>query len=116
MLIENGDGTYTGGALDVLLILHHVENGTYHPALFLEAPMPGPVPAPEDIKVVRVRSRFHHTTGAPTLEEAQAILDELAEKVIVPDANRWREQVFDWDGELGMTLLLPNWLTKKEAI
>jgi len=68
MLISNGpDGTFTTGHLDVLLILHHVEAGTYHAAFFEEAPPPGPVQDVGDVAIVRLRSKLHHTTGASSV-------------------------------------------------
>ena len=115
MLISNGDGTYTAAALDVLMILHHVEAGTYHAAFFEEAPPPGPVQEVSDVRVVRLRSKMHHTTGATSLEGAQAHLDELAVKVLVLPENLWREKPpYPWNGEQGITLLVDNWRRGKE--
>lgn len=108
MLLANGDGTYTGGAFDVLCILHNVETDTYHAAIFLERPMPGPVLSVENTKIVRLMSKGHHTEGAPTLEEAQKHLDEFAEKIKVPEENIWREPR-PWDGSLGIIWVEPNW-------
>lgn len=98
-----------GGALDVLLILHHEAKGTYHPAYFTEAPFPGPPQAVEQVKAVRLRSKMHHTKGAPTLEGAQALFDELAQDVLVPPENRWRDRVLEWDGTEGITIVVDNW-------
>lgn len=98
-----------GGALDVLMILHHVTKGTYHPAYFVEAPPPGPVQPVDSVEVVRLRSRMHHSTGAPTLEEAQVLFDELAQKIFVPPQNRWRDRVHAWDGTTGITVVVSNW-------
>jgi hypothetical protein len=114
MLISNGDGTFTAAALDVLLILHHVEAGTYHAAFFEEARPPGPVQDVADVRVVRLRSKMHHTTGASTLEGAQKHLDELAAKIDVPDENRWRDKPpYPWNGDQGITLLVDNWRHSK---
>jgi len=111
MLISNGpDGTFTTGHLDVLLILHHVEAGTYHAAFFEEAPPPGPVQDVGDVAIVRLRSKLHHTTGASTLEGAKAHLDEVAVKICVPPENLWREKPpYPWDGQLGITVIVDNW-------
>lgn len=111
MLIENGDGTYTGGPLDVWCIMHNVEADTYHAAFFEEKPMPGPRPSVEDTKIVRLKSKMHHTEGAPTLEGALKYLDEMTAKVQVPPENIWREPK-DWDGEIGIVWVFPNWRRK----
>lgn len=114
MLISNGDGTFTAAALDVLMILHHVEAGTYHAAFFEEAPPPGPVQDVADVYVVRLRSKMHHTTGSPTLEGAQQHLDELAAKICVPDENRWRDKPpYPWNGKQGITIIVDNWRRPK---
>lgn len=110
MLISNGDGTFTAAALDVLMILHHVEAGTYHAAFFEEAPPPGPVQEVADVRIVRLRSKMHHTTGATTLEGAQQHLDELAAKICVPAENCWRDKPpYPWNGQQGVTLIVDNW-------
>lgn len=110
MLISNGDGTYRAGALDVLMILHHVVAGTYHAAIFEEAPPPGPVQDLGSVRVVRLRSRMHHTTGAPSLEGALAHLDELTAKIQVPPENVWRDKPpYPWNGRQGITLVVDNW-------
>ena len=110
MLISNADGTYTAGALDVLMILHHVVAGTYHAAFFKEAPLPGPVREIGEVKIVRLRSKMHHTSGAPTLEGAQVHLDELAGKIHVPPENVWRDKPpYPWDGRHDVTLIVDNW-------
>lgn len=109
MMVNNGNGTFTAGPLDVLLILHDVGNDTYHPAFFEEAPMPGPVPDYWEVSVVRLKSKMHHTEGAKTLEEAQKLFDELAEKIELPEENRWRDKARDWDGQLGIVFVEQNW-------
>jgi len=110
MLINNGDGTYTGGPLDIWCILHNVEAGTYHAAFFEEDPMPGPIePDFRKVKPVRLRSKMHHTTGADSLEGAQAHLDEMVAKVQVPEQNVWRDEPMPWDGEIGITFIADNW-------
>lgn len=112
MLIQENDGTYTGGPLDVLMLLHNVEAGTFHPAFFEEAPMPGAIPPAEEVPVVRLKSKFHHTQGAPTLEAALVLFEELATKIVVRPENHIREP-YPWNGEIGIVLLVPNWLRKE---
>lgn len=116
MLIRHDDGTFTAGPLDVLCILHYVEAGTYHAAFFEERPPPGP-PEPDfrKLKIVRLRSKMHHTTGAPDLDGANTHLDELATKIKVPDENLWRDPI-EWDGTQGIVLVRDNWRREPERI
>jgi hypothetical protein len=112
MLIDNGDGSYMTGPLDVLCILHDQTTGRFHPAFFEEAPFPGPRPDLEDLKVVRLKSKMHHTEGAATLEEAMPLLDELAGRIRVRTTNIWRDPR-PWDGQLAVVWLLANWLLQE---
>jgi hypothetical protein len=112
MLIDNGDGTYTAGPLDVMFIYHHVGAGTYHPAFYEERPMPGPVAPHDELEFVRLFSKMHHTQGAPTLEEAQQLLVEMRGKIKVDDLNVESETPIPWSGELGDVMLVLNWRKK----
>lgn len=106
-MIENGDGTYTGGPLDVLIILKCGDR--YHPAFLEERMPPGPVVDVRDVDVVRLQSRMHHTTGFATLEEAQADLrNDLAKKLFVPVQNIQYDPI-DWDGEIPLIVVVENW-------
>lgn len=107
MLMRNDDGTYLAGPLDAILILHHAQTGRYHAALFLERPFPGPVPPPEEVKVVRLVSHGHHTEGSDTLEGAQEHVDYFKSKIDV-HGNVFRDPV-PWDGSHGVVLLRENW-------
>jgi hypothetical protein len=115
MLIRKDDGTFIAGSLDVLLILHNTVTNTYHAAVFLEAPMPGPRQPVESMSLVRLRSQMHHTTGAPDLEGARKHLEELSKKISVPDGNKWTDPV-EWNGELGITMIVPNWHAAAAAV
>lgn len=112
MLILKGDGTYDGGPLDVILILGNVHTKKFHVALFEESPFPGPVPDIQNMKVVRLKSKMHHTGGATDWAEAQIQMDDLCAKIALPESNVLRSEVFVWDGELGITLLSNNWLSE----
>ena len=108
MLLKQGDGTYTGGPLDVLCILHDVQRDTYHAAFFEEKPFPGEVPAVGDTSIVRLKSKMHHTGGSPDLEGAKEHLRELSDQIEVPPENIWKDPL-TWDGEVGIVLVVPNW-------
>lgn len=114
MLIENGDGTGTAGPLDILLILHNVEAGTFHAAFFEESPPPGPIQDVADAETVRFKSKMHHTRGAPDLAGAQAHLDELGRTVHVPEGNVARDRAVPWDGQIGFVWVIPNWRRRGE--
>jgi len=114
MLMEQGDGTYLGGPLDVLCVLHDAENERYHAAFFEEKPMPGKVRSVEDTPVVRLKSKFHHTEGADNLADALVQLDELSAKIRVDKQNICRAPI-PWDGVAGIVWTVPNWQAVKQA-
>lgn len=110
MMIENGDGTYTSGPLDVVLIYHNVRAGTFHTAYYAEAPFPGPVAPVGETPLVRLVSKMHHTTGHATLEEAQEnARSEFLPVVGVRDYNVDLEHPMPWDGSIGDVIVMPNW-------
>jgi len=108
MMIQNEDGTCTGGPLDVLCVLHDTANGTFHAAFFEEKPLPGPVKSVEETDAVRLKSKMHHTDGNPTKEEALGVLADLSTKIKIPPENIWTDPI-PWDGTVGIVWLIPNW-------
>lgn len=104
MMIDNGNGTFTAGSLDVLCILYDVNKNKYHAAFFEEHPFP----SSEETDMVRLRSKMHHTEGSDTLDGALEHLKELSKRIIVPEENIWKEP-FEWDGRLGITFVKRNW-------
>lgn len=118
MLIQNEDGTFIAGPLDVLCILHDKKKGSYHAALLEEDPFPGPVPDIRETKIVRLKSKMHHTQGASTLEEAKKHLKELSERVKVPEGNIWdnpsdsplKPYLGSWSrDDYAFVVVVPNW-------
>lgn len=110
MFIKSADGACTSGPLDVILIYHNVNEGTFHPAVYMEAPMPGPVPDVGEASFVRLRSRMHHTAGFASLEEAQEnIRTELQPRLGIRGDNIIYDPPFPWDGTIGDTLIVQNW-------
>ena len=110
MLIENGDGTYTGGLLDVILIYHNINEGTFHPVFYEESPLPGPLQDIGDVSMVRLKSNMHHTEGFATLEAAQEnVRTDLRIKILLPDDNIAIEQAIPWDGMAGGVQIVQNW-------
>jgi hypothetical protein len=87
---------------EVILILFDPMKGTYHAALFYEAPFPGPPGAVPN--VARMRSKMHHTAGAPTLEGAQVHADELSARI--PSAKLLRDRVEAFDSTDPATTIL----------
>lgn len=107
MLIDNGDGTYIVGPLDVLCILRHAETGRFHAAFFEEMPMPGPVPPADEVEVIRLKSKMHHTEGSDTLEGAQEHLGELAKQLYIDPMMILRDPQ-EWDGHEGVVTFMSN--------
>jgi hypothetical protein len=108
MLLQRNDNTFDGGSLDVICILRNINKNTYHAAFFEEHPMPAEIPSIEDTKIVRLKSKFHHTEGSATLERAIKHLYEISERIHILQDNIWLEPQ-DWDGELGIVWIVPNW-------
>lgn len=83
----------------IISILHNTVKGTYHPIIFLEAPLPGPHNA---TKPVRHKSKMHHTGGFATRYEAvKNATDDLAPR-IAPHYGTARTAFaadIPWDGE-----------------
>jgi hypothetical protein len=109
MLFPNGDGTYTAGPLDVMVILQDVNTRRYHVCFLEEHPFPGPLHETEEAHPVRLMSRMHHTGGADDFAQAQKQLDELRTKLTLMDENVDRDQVHLWNGQQGIVWLVDNW-------
>lgn len=91
----------------VWCILHHTTNDTYHPALFegTHSVLGNPTEPGE----VYLRSRRHHTDGCVNLKDAQDLMFEAAGRDVgVPQGNISPTPI-EWDGEVGIVLVLPNW-------
>lgn len=118
MLIENGDGTMTGGPLDFICILRDVKKNRFHPCFVEERPAPGPMKSIADTPVIRAKSKMHHTTGFATFEEAQKnVLEDFAKKIVLPPANVSTKQAFNWDSEdMAFVVILPNWVANGKTI
>jgi len=108
MLFEKQNGTFDGGSLDVICILQDINTNRFHAAFFEEHPMPGEIKPIDELTFVRLKSKMHHTGGADTYEGALIHLEELTNKITVPEKNIWKEPV-EWDGELGIVWIVPKW-------
>lgn len=111
MLIATGTKPrFTAGPLDVLCVLHDTMTDRYHLAFFEEAPTPGPVPPFDEMELVRLKSKMHHTQGAESMAEALLHMDEmLANDIELPESNICRDAAMPWGGDLGITLMVRNW-------
>jgi hypothetical protein len=109
MLIVRGDGNFDGGIFDVICLLRNVNTGHYHTCFAEEMPLPGPMePNPT---LIRLKSKMHHTQGAPDLVQGIKYLEKLASKIILPAENILREPI-DWNGWGGdgtFVIFVPNW-------
>lgn len=84
------------------MILVNSTAGTFHPILYLESPMPGNTQPSETAR--RYKSKFHHTTGFATREEAIESAKELVPKIkehfVLYDEPRLDFDCSpEWDGE-----------------
>lgn len=115
MLIEksDGSGTYLGGPADVAMIVQIGER--FHVCFLEEYPLPGQSQPVEELAVIKLKSKMHHTVGAATLEEAQAQLDDLRTKIELPDANIIRDRAIAMNDPVSV-MFLPNWLADKRTV
>lgn len=116
MLLAKGDGTHIAtSSADLFCILHDKKAKRFHVAFFEESPMPGPIREVKDLEVLRLKSRMHHTEGAPTLKEAKVHLAELRRKIEVSDLSVLEEPL-PWDGQVGIVLLSVNWVRENRKV
>lgn len=101
------DGTYVAGPADILCILK-LPAGTFHVAFFEEHPMPGPIRPIDELDVLRLKSKAHHTIGGKTLEEAQIHLSEMRAKIKLPDENVVGDKEIEVIDSVNVWIL-PNW-------
>ncbi len=113
----NENGAH-GGPLDFICILHDVREGRFHPCFVEEKPMPGPVLPPDEVKVVRAKSKMHHTGGFDTFEEAQAyVREDFSKKLALPEGNVALKQAINWDsGNFAFVVCVPNWTKSGQTI
>ena len=109
MLVYGDNKTAIAGPLDVMFIYHRLPTDTFHPVIYEESPFPGELRPVEELALVRLKSKGHHTQGAPTFAEAQRLLDELRYTVRINDSNVYREQPVPWGGQLGDVMVVHNW-------
>jgi len=107
MLIKDGD-KYLTGPCDLLCILHDVARGTFHAAFFEESPMPGPPKPLSELDGIRLKSKMHHTIGAPDLAGAKVHVTEMRRRLDVHDTCVLDEPL-DWNGQIPITFLAVNW-------
>jgi hypothetical protein len=64
-----------------------------------------------EVKVVRLKSKMHHTEGADTLDGAKAHYGQLRDDIKIPDLNA-SDTPIGWDGEMGLVWAVENWTAK----
>jgi len=79
----------------IIAMLHNLKTDRFHPILFYESPLPS---SSEDSKVVRHKSKGHHTVGFDTREQAIEFA-QTTMKEYYPNARDCIEKDFPWDGE-----------------
>lgn len=109
MLTVQSDGTVMAGEADVLCILHNAQTQRWHVAFFEEHPLPSQGGASiSELDSLRLKSRFTHTSGGETIDDAREHLADMRTKLIVDDRNV-ASKALPWDGELGIVWMVPNW-------
>src|SRR5512133_2988785 len=81
--------------------LHNTATNRYHPILFHECPLPGPETETPG-RLIRHKSKGHHTDGFDTRDEAMAECENIARQVKAVSIGEPRlctEKDFAWDGE-----------------
>ncbi len=84
----------------VIGMIHNTTAGTYHPVLFIEDPLPGPLDQPG--RPARYKSKFHHTKGFASRDEADKEAIEILAPRVATEFGSPRIELgkeFAWDGE-----------------
>jgi len=107
-MLNNGNGTFTGGPLDKIIILRDINTGRFHVCFMEEMPFPGPIKEVELTEIVRLKSKMHHTEGTATIDEAKVEMAKMKAKLVLPPENYDIDPV-DWDGIIPIVAVVPNW-------
>ncbi len=108
MFFETDTGLIAG-PYDAIGIVKNIATGRFHTFVWEEKPLPS-----NGASFVRLKSKMHHTEGAPTFEEAIAHVAELRKKIEISDDNVWIlpseviEKDFTETGYLDV-MFLPDW-------
>jgi hypothetical protein len=73
----------------IVCMLHNTATHRWHPILFVESPLPG------DSKLIRHKSKGHHTQGFDSQEAANQCAKEWAAQV---NARLLLDDVGEWNG------------------
>ena len=88
---------------NLIMIITNTATGTFHPIVYLEKVMPGNVQPSET--TIRFQSKFHHTEGFTTIEEAVTNINEDLAPKILEHFPMYSQQIIDtesigeWDGD-----------------
>jgi len=77
------------------MMLKNTKQNTYHPIMYFEHPFPG-----DETKLIRYKSKGHHTAGFNDREDAVKSIDENEEKLneMGYHLNKELEGDLTWDG------------------
>ncbi len=98
-----------------MICILKLPTGTYHSTFFEERPLPGPVASVSDTKLVRLKSKMHHTQGSPTLEGAKEHLAQLRERIKVEDRNVLADAAVEVDDPVDVWMI-ENWTTGEKSL
>lgn len=85
----------------LVMMLKNTSTQRYHPIFYLESPLPGGPESDSNQKLIRYKSKGHHTTGFDTRELAlNRINSELIDQIksIGYTVNLELEVDLEWDG------------------
>lgn len=61
----------------LIKMLHNEKDKTYHPIFYYDSPLPGPMDSEANTKIMRYKSKGHHTEGFDTRDKAVTYANEL---------------------------------------
>lgn len=86
----------------LIMMLKNTAKNTFHPIMYFENLLPGGYESEGNQKLIRYKSKGHHTTGFSDRQEAINSLDELEEKtksIGYETIHRELDGDVEWNGE-----------------
>lgn len=63
----------------LVMMLKNTKENTYHPIMYFEKPLPGPLDGEANQKLIRYKSKGHRTTG---FKDRQAAIDTIEPEIV----------------------------------
>lgn len=94
------------------IILKHSKTGRYHPAIFVKEKIKRSKSSLLEPGIVRLSSESHHTIGFDNLDDAIKEMSIHSQQLSIYSQNICNEPI-EWDGEMGIQLVLRDWRAYK---